>query len=165
MPKLIKNNQVIDDSWQLITKDAELPADDIAAGKHLILPLQLWQENTEKLQNKKNIGLWLDSDQAPNEIESYCNSIPLIAINFPVFSDGRGYSYARQLREYFDYQGELRAIGDILKDQLFFYQRCGFNSFALREDRDAEQAISSLTDFSVSYQSANDSAVPVFQRR
>ncbi|MFB1037435.1 MAG: DUF934 domain-containing protein, partial [Sinobacterium sp.] len=76
-----------------------------------------------------------------------------------------GYSYARLLREKYGYSGELRAIGDVLKDQLFFYKRCGFDAFAMRADRDAGAAISSLKDFSDSYQVAVDQPEPLFKRR
>ena len=98
-------------------------------------------------------------------ITQQLKALPVIAINFPVFSDGRGYSYARQLRDQFGFGGELRAIGDVLKDQLFFYQRCGFNSFAARADRDIDQALNSLNDFSVCYQATNDSTMPAFKKR
>ena len=91
--------------------------------------------------------------------------IAVIAINFPKFVDGRGYSIARILRDQLGYKGELRAIGDVLHDQLFYLKRCGFDSFAISEDTAAEAALSGLTDFSNSYQCAVDQPEPLFRRR
>ena len=179
MSKLIKGCEIIDNKWTLIEQDSELPVQASAAGELVILPARLWLTNQETLRDKANVGLWLDSHEepatafasaavnpstsdeseqasVPNSALIDCNTLPLIAINFPVFSDGRGYSYARQLREYYGYTGELRAIGDVLQDQLFFYQRCGFNSFAIRSDRNVDDALNGLNDFSITYQSAID---------
>ena len=89
----------------------------------------------------------------------------VVALNFPVFSDGRHYSSARLLRERYKYQGEVRAIGDVLRDQLFYMKRCGFDAFALRADRDPYEALESLKDFSVTYQAATDEPLPLFRRR
>ena len=135
------------------------------------------------MRGKANVRRWLDShgepataftsaavnpstqdesEQAsvPHSVLIDCNTLPLIAVNFPVFSDGRGYSYARQLREYYGYTGELRAIGDVLQDQLFFYHRCGFKSFAISSDRNVDDALNGLNDFSITYQSAIDVKQP-----
>ena len=87
----------------------------------------------------------------------------LIAVNFPRFVDGRGYSIAL-LRERYGYSGELRAIGDVLPDQLQFMKRCGFDAFALRPDKDATKA-ARLNFFSQTYQAAADTDVPLFRRR
>jgi uncharacterized protein (DUF934 family) len=92
-------------------------------------------------------------------------NLPVIGINFPKFADGRGYSIARYVRERLGFNGELRAIGDVMRDQLFFLQRCGFNSYAIREDCDAEVAMAGLSDFSETYQAANDQKSPLFRRR
>lgn len=165
MPQLIKNNEFVEDNWSIVEKDAEFPTEAIASGENVVLPLSLWQTHQNDVLGKSNVGLWLDSDESPESIAEHCNTIPIIAINFPAFADGRGYSYARQLREYFNFEGELRAIGDVLQDQLFFYKRCGFNTFALRKDQADENAINSLNDFTVFYQSANDKIVPAFKKR
>jgi uncharacterized protein (DUF934 family) len=129
------------------------------------VPLQYWLANNEALNVRGDIGVWLDSDEDTDSIEDNCNNLPVIAINFPNFADGRGYSYARLLREKYGYTGELRAIGDVLKDQLFFLKRCGFDAYAIRVDRDVAEAISSLKDFSDSYQVAVDQPEPLFKRR
>lgn len=89
----------------------------------------------------------------------------LIALDFPAFKDGRCYSHARLLRERYDYQGELRAVGDVLRDQLFFMKRCGIDSFQLRSDKDMEDALNAFNDFSVKYQTAADGAPPIYDVR
>ena len=82
-----------------------------------------------------------------------------------MFSDGRGYSYAQLLSTQYGYSGELRAIGDVLRDQLFYLKRCGFNSFALREDQKIEEAVNNLSDFNETYQASSDNPKPLYARR
>lgn len=162
MPKIIKNDKIISDEWQLLGKDAKL---EEISNNPVIIPLNLWQSAKEQLKGREQLGIWLDSDESPDNIADDLDNFQLIAINFPAFADGRGYSYARVLREEYNYSGELRAIGDVLRDQLFFLMRCGFDAFAIRADRDATDALASLTDFSESYQIAVDQPVPLFRRR
>ena len=89
----------------------------------------------------------------------------VIAVNFPKFSDGRGYSIARLLRERHGYQGELRAVGDVQRDQLFYLARCGFDAFLLRDGLDAQESLSALQDFSEAYQASVERPEPLFRRR
>ena len=91
--------------------------------------------------------------------------LALIAVDFPKFSDGRGYSIARLLRERYGFEGELRAIGDVLRDQLYYLRQCGFNAFAVRADRDVEAALRGLADFSDGYQASVATPLPLFRRR
>ena len=163
---LIKDQQIIDTPWQIIAKDAEFSIE--TAGDHLLLPLATWLQHAEQLKNSKTIGVWLDSDESTEPLQALCQSIPVIAINFPVFADGRGYSYARTLRDYYAYTGDLRAIGDVLHDQMYFYKRCGFSSYLIREDANAEKALAGLNDFSANYQVGSDQAnpdTPIFHKR
>ncbi|MDR1462066.1 MAG: DUF934 domain-containing protein, partial [Azoarcus sp.] len=111
------------------------------------------------------VGVWLDSDESPEAIAADLAHFSVIAVNFPKFTDGRGYSTARLLRERYGYAGELRAIGDVLQDQLYFMRRCGFNAYAVRADKDIEAALAGLADFDESYQPAVDSPQPLFRRR
>ena len=165
MQNVISERQLVEDDWLLLDKDATLEQISDPAQRYIV-PLQLWLAQHDSLPgNKEHYAVWLDADESPEPLAEHCLQLPLIAINFPVFSDGRGYSYARVLRDEYHYTGELRAIGDVLRDQLQFYARCGFNSFALREDRDASSAVASFDDFSVSYQAASDDPTPLFRRR
>ena len=156
---IIKDGAVVEDQWTLV--DAE--ATEIPEGA-VILPLALWDEKKAELANRKNLGVWLNSDQSPQLIADSLAQLDVVAINFPAFADGRGFSYGRELRETHKYNGEVRAIGGFMRDQLFFLKRCGFNSFAI-EGTDVEAAIDSFSDFSDSYQAAIDRPEPLFRRR
>ena len=92
-------------------------------------------------------------------------SCPIIAINFPVFMDGRGFSLGRLLRERHGYTGEIRAIGHVIRDQLCYLKRCGFNAFSFKKDVDLGAATASLKDFSEAYQTSVDQPIPLFKRR
>jgi len=166
MPKLIKNAMVSDNTCQTLDKEFSGSVDEVLSSKNPVLvPKQFWLANTEQLLNSDNVGVWLDSDEGPEELEPYLEKLSLIAINFPKFADGRGYSYARILRDRFGYSGELRAMGDILHDQMFYLKRCGFDAFAVREDKDAEVVIEGLSDFSECYQASTNQKIPLFRRR
>ena len=86
-------------------------------------------------------------------------------MKFPKFGDGRGYSIARLLRERCGYRGELRAIGDVLYDHLYFMEQCGFDAFALRDDQDAREALAVFATFSDGYQTSVLRSSPLFRRR
>jgi len=161
MPKLIKNSEITENNWITLDKDfaGDLPTESS------FVPFAYFIENTAAVCEKSNIGVWLDSDESPEALEPYLDKLSYIAINFPKFVDGRGYSYARILRDRLSYKGELRAIGDVLHDQMFFYQRCGFDAYAVREDKNAEIAMQGLGDFSNCYQAATDQPEPLFRRR
>ena len=166
MPKLIKNAEIIDNTCQTLEKDFSGTVDDVLAIQHPVLvPKAFWLSNAEQLSTQATIGVWLDSDEGPEALEPYLSKLSLIAINFPKFADGRGYSYARILRDRFRYKGELRAMGDILHDQMFYLMRCGFDAFAVREDKDAHIVIEGLNDFSEYYQASTNEKTPLFRRR
>jgi uncharacterized protein (DUF934 family) len=161
MPKLIKNNQIIDDQRQILDKEFSGSTES----SNDFVPLDYLLANPELLNEQPNIGVWLDSDQGPEALEPFLGKLSAIAINFPKFVDGRGYSYARILRDRLAYEGEIRAIGDVLHDQLFYMKRCGFDAFAVREDKDITVALTGLNDFTESYQAASDQTSPLFRRR
>ena len=125
-----------------------------------------WVNNRDRLsRHDGKIAVCLNSD---DNLEDLSDSLPLfelIALEFPNFKDGRSYSHARLLRDRFNFRGELRAVGDVLRDQLFFMQRCGVDSFQVRKDKNPEDAIKGLSDFTVKYQTAADGALPVYKRR
>jgi uncharacterized protein (DUF934 family) len=128
----------------------------------------LWQASRDELaasRGAQDIGVWLAPDSEPADIVEDFDKIALVAVDFPVFRDGRGYSTARLLRERYGYKGEIRAIGDVLRDQLRFYERCGFNAYALRADKDIHDALKAFTEFTVQYQGAFDDPSPLFRRR
>lgn len=106
----------------------------------------------------------LEPGQSPDQISVDLASLTAVAVNFPVFTDGRGFSYARELRE-LGYEGEIRAVGAFIRDQLFFLQRCGFNAYQLEDESQLDAALASLSDFSEVYQAAIDQPEPLFKRR
>jgi len=161
---IIKDRKLVDDPWQRLEAvagdlPAELPAGDI------IVPLALWQGRREALLTRLGrIGVWLDSNEEPGLIAGDLRHFEVVAVNFPKFGDGRGFSTARLLRERYGWKGELRAIGDIFRDQLFYLSSCGFDSFALRDGEDAQEALAGFGVFSEAYQGSVERA-PLFRRR
>ena len=160
MQNLIKDGQRQDDPWTLVEDDAPLPAQS-----PMILPLALYlAQKAEWDASDRDIGVWLNDEQMAEDVTGSLDNLALIALRFPKFADGRGFSKARLLRERYGYSGELRAIGDFLPDQVFYMGRCGINAFACRTDDEASVALALLTPFSVRYQSGTDST-PLFERR
>jgi uncharacterized protein (DUF934 family) len=102
--------------------------------------------------NKAPVALVLMSHEDPLLLEGRLDGLHMIAIDFPRFSDGRGFSLANLLRTRLHWHKEMRAIGDVLIDQLFFMQRCGFDAFALRGDQDKARALKAFHDFPAAYQ-------------
>lgn len=164
MQQLIKGDALIKETWHLLP--AETTLEGLSNSDDLIVPLNLWLEHSHALKARDGgLGVWLNSDEEVEAIADDLEHFQVIALNFPVFSDGRSYSNARLLRDRYDYKGEVRAIGDVLRDQLFLMKRCGFDAFVIREDRNAEEALESLKDFSEVYQAATDQPLPLFRRR
>jgi uncharacterized protein (DUF934 family) len=164
MREIIKDRQVVQDDWTVLTLAEGETAETVAipAGK-VIVPLGVWQQQAA-IRNRGDVGVWLASNERPEVLKENINAIPVIAVDFPKFADGRGYSIAYNLRARLGYQGEVRAIGDVLRDQLFYMQRVGFNAFATRPDRNIHDALKGLTDFSEAYQTSWDRKNPLFRR-
>lgn len=163
--KIIYNDGSLrNDEWQLITSDEGLSLAELSKG-NLILPADFWLANRSALeQQNRQQGIWLDSDILLEDIAGQLLTVELIAINFPVFTDGRGYSTARLLRERYGYAGEIRAIGDVLQDQLCYMRRCGFDSYQLKEGKCIESAAKALFPFKETYQAAVDQPEPMYRR-
>ncbi len=119
----------------------------------------------DALRARGEIGVWLKPDDDPEPLAEDIATLPLVAVDFPQFTDGRGYSTARLLRDKLGFAGELRAIGDVLRDQLYYLRQCGFNAFAVRSDRNLDEALKGLSDFSDNYQATATRPVPLFRRR
>ena len=167
MPKLIKNGQIVDDPRSVVKLAEGQSAEAIALpGSPALLPLVAWLARRDEII-KSGIahGVWLDAGEGPEAIAGDLEHFAVIGVNFPKFTDGRSYSTARLLRERYGFQGEIRAVGDVLQDQLYFMKRCGIDAYALREDKDLTAALASLNDFSESYQAAADQPQPLFRRR
>jgi uncharacterized protein (DUF934 family) len=168
-PQIIKGQgnaaAVVADDWRVLRLlDAEAAETvEVPDGK-VIVPAAVWLAQRDKLSARSELAVWLASDQQATIIADDLGKFALIAVDFPKFSDGRGYSIAYNLRKRLGYQGELRAIGDVLRDQLFQMQRCGFDAYATRQDRSIQDALKGLTVFSETYQAAVDQPLPLFRR-
>ncbi|MDR1996338.1 DUF934 domain-containing protein [Azonexus sp.] len=168
MVQLIKDHAIQADTWQTfaLAEDqyaemAPLPAGDT------IFPLVVWQARQAEISERGGrIGLLLQPGERVEDIANDLVHFSLIAINFPKFVDGRGYSTASLLRQRYNFQGELRAVGEVLHDQLFFMRRVGFDSYQLKDGKDATQALAAgFSPFSDSYQASTSQPQPYFRRR
>lgn len=163
MPKLIKDGRIVDDRYVVLAEDESgaltLPAAPV------LVKLPVWQKHRDALlAHSHGRGVILAPDQFAESVAGDLEHLDVIAIEFPAFADGRGYSTAALLRGRFGFKGELRATGDIIKDTLFYQQRCGFNAFAVRADKDIEDALGGLSTFSVRYQGGLDQP-PLYRLR
>lgn len=169
MSKLIKNGRIVADDWQTLTlaEGEDAAAANIPAGR-VIVPLAVWQARRDELAARGDVGVWLASHEGPEALADDLARIAVIAVNFPKFADGRGYSSAALLRSRYGYSGELRAFGDVLRDQFNYLTRCGFDALQPRADRytDAQldAALASLADFSKPYQASVADPQPLFRR-
>ena len=145
MPKLVKDGVIIENTWQLMPKPegVEAVAADVPAG-NVIVPFSVWQAQKSELKTRTDVGVWLDSDETADLLAEDATTLPLIGVNFPTFMDGRSFSTARLLRERYKFTGELRAVGNFIRDQLCYLKRCGVNAFAFsNEEIDLEAALKS----------------------
>jgi uncharacterized protein (DUF934 family) len=147
MNTLIRNGQIVEDGWLWIDADEAHINARLEAGGRLLLPLAAWLTHRARLDTGC-AGVWLGPDDELDAVLPWLADIPLIAIRFPVFTDGRGYSLARLLRNRHGYRGELRAVGDVLRDQLYFLWHCGFDAFLLRADQLPHEALAAFRDYS-----------------
>ena len=168
MARLIKNGAVMDDGWTtLALAEGETPEAVALPAGPVLFPLPVWiARKDEILARGEPIGLFLQDDDRVEEVAADLAHFAVIAVNFPKFVNGRGYSTAALLRQRYAYPGEVRAVGEVLHDQLYFMARVGFDAFALRDDKSAEHALAAgFTTFSERYQGSTDQPLPAFRRR
>jgi uncharacterized protein (DUF934 family) len=157
---LIKNGRRANDPWRMLADKDAVPGDG-----PVIISLKRWTEEKPWLKGRKApLGIRLQADQPPAIIEDDLERFEVIALEFPVFRDGRAYSYARLLRERHRFGGEVRAVGHILRDQIAFLLRCGFDAIEA-DGRAAEGWQTATTAFSAWYQPAADGEAPISARR
>ncbi|MDP5007831.1 MAG: DUF934 domain-containing protein [Glaciimonas sp.] len=162
---MIKDRAIVADDWTVLRLAENETAETVAipTGK-VIVPLAVWQAQRAPLEGRTGLGVWLNGDTGAEIIKDDLSYFEVIAVDFPLFTDGRGYSIAFHLRSRFGYTGELRAIGDVLRDQLFYMARVGFNAFSVRADKNIDDALKGLSDFSEKYQTSWDEKTPLFRR-
>ena len=168
MAKLIRNRRIVEDNWQLLPSEAALA--QVPDAGDAIVPLALWTAAREALlergrSGKARLGLWIEGHDEPAAIAPDLGEFAVIAVHTDKFADGRLYSTGRLLRERHGYKGELRAFGDLMRDHLLMLERCGFDSFVLRESEDLEESLAAFGEASEHYQVSAAEPVPLFRRR
>lgn len=172
MATLIKERRIVSDNWRQLDAEPWLQVGedglvpDFPEDADLLVPPRLWElRRAELLARCGRVGVLLDAWDEIEPLTRDLGHFALIAIRIPQLADGRAYSLARLLRERHYYRGELRATGAVLRDNLDLLARCGFDAFLLREDQDAEEALSAFDDFSEAYQTTVRQPAPLFRRR
>jgi uncharacterized protein (DUF934 family) len=149
---LIKDGRIVEDPWVAVG-----PGDGMPDGEAILVPLAVWRESRDTLLRRNaRLGVRLNSDEPPELIADDIGRLDLIALEFPTFRDGRPYSHARVLRERYGYVGELRAVGNVLRDQLPFMHRCGFDAYEVSDPKALDGWRRTLSEISVVYQPAPD---------
>jgi len=158
---LLRNARVEDDDWVFVADDQPVPTDGPVA-----VSLARYQAERDRLNGRQDpLGLVLASGETPRAVAGDVGRFALICLDFPKFTDGRAYSAARLLRERFGFQGELRATGNVLRDQLAFMWRCGIDAFEIPDSVNALQWLSALNEISVHLQPAADGPPDGGERR
>jgi uncharacterized protein (DUF934 family) len=155
--EIIRNGELATDRWAIAGDD------DVSLSGDVLVSARRWP-SLDATAHRGLLGLVLPADTLLEELAFDYTAVPLIAIAFDDCTDGRGYSLARLLRRE-GYAGDLRAVGDVRRDQVFYLERCGFTSFGIPAGRDAQELLRSLDDFSVVYQAAADQREPISMLR
>jgi uncharacterized protein (DUF934 family) len=158
---LVKGGKIADDSFVHVADGAELPED----GAVLVSAARFLGNPESFLQRKAKTGVLWPNNRDLNELVLYLDRLAAVALVFPSFRDGRAYSQARLLRERFRYRGELRATGQVLRDQFVFMLRAGFDAFEVKKQSDAEAFAQTVKRYSVFYQPTGDGRLTALHRR
>jgi uncharacterized protein (DUF934 family) len=145
--QILKDREIIEDSFRYISDE------EIVDGENVSMPLARWQQEKAQLQQHDGkLGVRLGSTDSVQSIADDLDSLSLVELNFPVFTDGRLFSTAKLLRNRYAYRGEIRAVGQFMVDQVCYLSKVGVNSFQLHNEAQLPVALAALDDFSVSYQ-------------
>lgn len=157
---LIKEGVLAQDAWQSLADEDELLEGPI------VVSLDRWQRERESLLARNTpIGVRLKSDQTPALLADDLDRFAVVALEFPKFNDGRAYSYARLLRDRYGFKGEVRAVGNVLRDQFLLMQRCGFDAFEVASEAAAAVWEKAISEISVTYQPGADARRPALALR
>ena len=158
---LVKNARITTDLFVHVADGAELPGD----GAVLITAARVLEDRDGMLKRAGKTGVIWPNNRAVDDLVPYLDRLAAVALVFPTFRDGRAYSQARLLRERHGYDGELRATGQVLRDQFVFMSRAGFDAFEVKKDADAEAFAETMKRYSVFYQPTGDGRVTALNRR
>ncbi len=152
--------------WEVVQEDCVHAEDSqaLASSGQVTVTLERWRAEADALKARGQVGLRVLGEVDPGDYADVLPHVDLVCIQFPKFADGRGYSAARLLRERYGFTGTLRALGDVLRDQLNYMARCGFDSFVMAPGKDPRASLSAFEDFSESYQPAADEVLPLWRR-
>jgi uncharacterized protein (DUF934 family) len=158
---LVKNGKVADDIFVRVADDAELPE-----GRAVLVSAARFLENPESVLAKTaKLGVIWPNNRDLDDLVPFLDRLAMVALVFPTFRDGRAYSQARLLRERHRYDGELRATGQVLRDQFVFMLRAGFDAFEPKKENDAEAFALTAKRYSVFYQPTGDGRITALHRR
>ena len=156
MPR-IKNNQIAENIWTYIPDDEPLGTES-----HIVLDLERFlSERQQQDISNRALAVRLAPADDPERLRPYLDELDLIEVDFPKYADGRGFSHAQLLRRRYGYRGELRAVGEVLRDQILYMHRSGFDTFSTTR-ADLSDVMAALDEFSLSYQKAADTREAVF---
>lgn len=155
MPLLINRTPVENDPWIILEDEQAIPAEGA-----VILPLAQWLENRDALTGRE-IGVLVNGEDDLEQVLALNGQVELIAVEFPAFTDGRGFSIARLLRRA-GYQGQLRAVGDVTRDRLAYLERCGFDALNVPEERFKDEVLNAFDEVSVRYQGGASVTRPAY---
>ncbi len=158
---LVRSGRITADGFVEVADDAALPAD----GAVLVTAARFLKEADELLRRFAKVGVIWPNNRDIDDLVPYLDRLGVVALVFPTFRDGRAYSQARLLRERFRYRGELRATGQVLRDQFVFMMRAGFDAFAVKKQSDAEAFAQTAKRYSVFYQPTGDGRLTALHRR
>jgi uncharacterized protein (DUF934 family) len=156
---LVKGGKIIGDPFAHIADGAELPQGCV------LVTAARFLEDPEALLKRGKVGVIWPNSRDVDDLVPYLDRVAAVALVFPTFRDGRAYSQARLLRERYHYRGELRATGQVLRDQFVFMLRAGFDAFDVRKDADAEAFAQTVQRYSVFYQPTGDGKLTALHRR
>lgn len=156
--RIIRNRTIQTDEWRLSPELSESEEAPEADGPTIVSLPRLVEEADALFDQGAEVGVLLKPEDDPAELEPHLSGLRLIAIEFPKFNEGRGYSQARLLRSRYRFRGELRAVGDVSRDRLAFLERCGFDAFVLRPGESLEEALPAFSEISLRYQPAEGAA-------
>ena len=158
---LLKDGKKVEDPWLRVGGEDPVPE----AGSVLVGLARWKQDRDALLARSEPVGVWLQSDEGPDELAADLDALALVALEFPAFKDGRAYSSARVLRERYGFSGELRAVGDVLLEHLLFMHRCGFDTFEIDSEDPEQDWQTAVADFDTWYQPTADGRPTAVQRR
>jgi uncharacterized protein (DUF934 family) len=159
--RIIVDKAIVDDTWIAVADDTDVPEYG-----EILVSFDRWNANRDELKARRDpVGVQLNGEQDIRSLADDLDALALVAFEFPVFADGRCYTHARILRDQLGFKGQIRAVGDILRDQIFYMNRVGFDAFEVSDTQAIEEVIEGLNDFSVTYQASSDVRTPLYRRR